>query len=81
MQVKGHTAAYPVALPDFFIKAFSEGDRIYEPFAGSGTTGVAAHRNNRRALLMEISEKYCDLILTRLEQETGDTAKLVDSLE
>jgi DNA modification methylase len=70
------SAAYPVALPEFFIKAFSdECDRVYDPFGGSGTTAVAAHRNNRRSLLMEISPKYCDLILTRLERETGEIAK------
>jgi len=79
---KNHAAAYPVALPEFFIKAFSdERDRIFDPFGGSGTTAVAAHRNNRKALLMEISEKYCDLILTRLERETGDTARLIDSVQ
>lgn len=71
------SAAYPIALPEFFIKAFSdEGDRIYDPFAGSGTTICAAHRHGRVGLAMEISETYSDLILTRLERETGEVAKL-----
>lgn len=76
--VNTHSATYPIALPEFFIKAFSdEGDRIYDPFCGSGTTLVAAHKHGRIGLGMEISEKYCNLILTRMEQLTGEEAILV----
>lgn len=71
-------ATYPVALPEFFIKAFTdEGDRVFDPFCGSGTTIVAAHQNNRIGLGMEISPKYCDIILARMEKIAGDTAKLI----
>jgi len=74
-----HSAAYPVALPDFFIKAFSDkGDVIYDPFMGSGTTLMAAELNDRKALGIEISAKHCDVILTRWEKATGKTAELVN---
>lgn len=40
---------------------------ILDPFAGSGTTGVAATNNNRDYILIDNSEKYCKLAKTRLE--------------
>ena len=66
---RGHSAAFPVALPDFFIRAFSdEGDAVYDPFLGSGTTLIAAAKNGRVAYGCEISEGYCDLIRRRWTQ-------------
>ena len=40
---------------------------ILDPFAGSGTTGVAAMNNNRNYILIDNSEKYCELAKLRLE--------------
>ena len=72
-----HSAAYPVALPEFFIKAFSDpGDVIYDPFMGSGTTLIAAEKNGRRGFGCEISPAYCDVIIKRFEQHTGSLAIL-----
>lgn len=63
-----HPAAYPVGLPEFFIKAFSNsGDAIYDPFMGSGTTLIAAEKNGRSAYGVEISAQYCDVIIRRFE--------------
>jgi len=71
----GHTAAYPVGLPEFFIKAFSdEGDLILDPFLGSGTTLIAAARQGRRCYGLEISPAYCDVIRKRW----GDWARSAD---
>lgn len=42
-----------------------EGD-VYEPFAGSGTTMVAAHQMKRRCLALEISPQYCQIIVDRM---------------
>tara|TARA_Y100001963_G_scaffold157866_1_gene255464 strand:+ start:6224 stop:7573 length:1350 start_codon:yes stop_codon:yes gene_type:complete len=62
----GHSAAYPVSLPEFFIKAFTDKkDIIFDPFMGSGSTLIAAARNNRTGYGCEISPKYCDLIRRR----------------
>lgn len=61
-----HPAAFPVALPEFFIKAYSDpGDTIFDPFLGSGTTLIAAAKNKRIAFGCEISPAYCDLIRRR----------------
>lgn len=62
----GHTAAYPVGLPEFFIKAFTDpGDTVYDPFLGSGSTLLAAHRQDRIGYGIEISPGYCDVLLDR----------------
>lgn len=65
-QSQEHSAAYPVALPSFFIKAFSDSsDTIFDPFLGSGTTLVAAAKEGRVCYGVEISEGYCDVIRKR----------------
>jgi DNA modification methylase len=68
-----HSAPFPRAIPEFFIKAFSDaGDVIFDPFAGSGTTLVAAGLLERSGFGVEISPAYCDVILRRM----GETLKL-----
>ena len=62
----GHSAAFPVALPSFFVRAFSDpGDLIVDPFIGSGTTMIAAAEHGRLAAGFEISPRYCDVIRRR----------------
>ncbi len=72
-----HEAAFPVGLPSFFIKAYSDkGDNVYEPFLGSGTTLIAAEQLGRKCYGMEISPAYCDVIVKRWETLTGNKATL-----
>ena len=72
-----HAATFPVGLPEFFVKAFSDaGDVVFDPFMGSGTTLVACERTKRSAFGTEISPKYCDLIVRRWEALTGKKATL-----
>ena len=62
----GHSAAFPVALPSFFVRAYSDpGDVIFDPFMGSGTTMIAAALHGRVALGCEINPRYCDVIRRR----------------
>lgn len=49
-------------------------DAVYEPFAGSGTTIIAAERTGRRCLAMEIDPRYVDLIVRRWQLLTGQDA-------
>jgi site-specific DNA-methyltransferase (adenine-specific) len=44
------------------------GGTVFEPFAGSGTTLLAARLNGRKAIGCEISKEYCDIIVKRLSQ-------------
>lgn len=48
-----------------------EGDIVYDPFGGSGTTLIAAERLKRRCFMMEIDPKYCSIIIERWENLTG----------
>jgi DNA modification methylase len=52
-------------------------DAIYEPFAGSGTTIIAAESTGRTCLAMEIDPRYCDVIVERWQRYTGKTATRV----
>ena len=64
-----HSAPFPRALVEFFVKAFSDPDDVvFDPFLGSGTTMAAAHVLGRAGSGCEISPAYCDVILRRIEQ-------------
>lgn len=63
-----HSAAFPVGLPEWFIKLFTaKGDIVLDPFSGSGSTGVAAHKLNRRFILIDKIEEYNNLAKRRIE--------------
>ena len=51
-------------------------DVIYEPFAGSGSTIIAAEKSDRRCLGMEIEPRYCDVIVERWQNLTGKQVTL-----
>jgi len=52
------------------------GDAIYEPFAGSGSTLIAAESIGRVCIAMEIDPRYCDVTVRRWQVWTDKTAKL-----
>jgi len=63
----GHPAVFPVGLPEFFIKLFTkQGDNVLDPFAGSGTTGLAAQMLERNVVLIEKKAEYIPIIEKRL---------------
>src|SRR5262245_55639142 len=56
---KDHSAVFPEALPEWFIKLFTKpGDIVLDPFLGSGTTAVVAHRMQRHVIGIELSGDY-----------------------
>jgi site-specific DNA-methyltransferase (adenine-specific) len=62
-----HRAIFPEQLAnDHIISWSNEGDLIYDPFMGSGTTAKMAKLNNRNYIGSEISEEYCKIIEQRL---------------
>lgn len=66
---QGHAATFPIALPSWFIKLFTqEGDLVLDPFAGSGTACVAAKQLGRKYLGIDTKEEFVNLALNRLEK-------------
>jgi DNA modification methylase len=64
----GHTAPYPIAIPEMAIKFFScTNDLIYDPFIGSGTTAVVAKENKRNYIGSEISSNYYEIAVRSLQ--------------
>ena len=58
---RNHSAAFPSALPEWFIKLFTdEGDWVLDPFAGSGTTLGAALALGRNCVGIDTHRDYCD---------------------
>ncbi len=63
-----HPAIFPEKLAlDHIVSWTNEGDLVYDPFAGSGTTAKMAKRSNRNYLGSEISEDYCKVAEKRLD--------------
>ena len=62
-----HFATFPFEIPRRCILAASKTDGlVLDPFMGSGTTLLAAHQLNRRAIGIDISEEYCEMAAKRL---------------
>ncbi len=60
---RNHSAVFPEALPEWFIKLFTkEEDYVLDPFMGSGTTIKVAQRMRRNSIGIEIDESYFDMV-------------------
>jgi DNA modification methylase len=67
----GHPCPKPLGWMAWAVKLGSDdGDLILDPFMGSGTTLVAAKRLGRRAIGIDIEEKYCEIAVDRLRQQS-----------
>lgn len=76
-RVKEHPAAYPVEVPAAFMRFLtSYGEIVIDPFAGAGSTLIAAAKLGRVFLGIELDPKYCDVIIRRWQNFTGKKATL-----
>jgi len=81
-RVEGHTTPKPVALVEkAIINSSKGGDIVVDLFGGSGSTLIASEKIGRKAYLMELDPKYCDVIVKRWEDFTGKKAELVELSE
>lgn len=69
-----HPTQKPEALMRWCLMQFEEAASILDPFMGSGTTLVAAKQLGRRAIGIEIEERYCEIAAERLRQEVLEFA-------
>ncbi len=74
---RGHSAAFPEQLPDWFIRLFTaEDDIVLDPFVGSGSTLAAAQRQGRRAIGIDVNQEYCEIARQRIglpTEKKGET--------
>ena len=74
-----HPTMKPVKLVGrLMINSSRKGDLVADIFGGSGTTMIAAEQLGRRCMMMELDEKYCDVIIDRWEKLTGRKAELIN---
>jgi len=74
-----HPTQKPVELAiEALEKTTTTDDVVLDLFGGSGSTLIACEKLNRKARLMELDTKYCDVIIKRWEDYTGKKAKLID---
>ena len=70
-----HPTMKPVSLVAYLIEnSTQKGDLILDTFGGSGTTLIAAEQTNRTCAMMELDPHYCDVIIARWEELTGEKA-------
>ena len=64
---KNHSAAFPEALPEWFIKLFTQADdTVLDPFMGSGTTNIVAARMRRNSIGIELLPEYYDMVAAQI---------------
>lgn len=72
-----HPTMKPVDLIQYQVENNTKGqDSVLDLFGGSGSTLIACERTNRHARLMELEPKYCDVIIKRWQDYTGNKATL-----
>ena len=65
---RGHSATFPVELPAWFIKLFTQpGDVVLDPFSGTFTTCFVAKELNRKCIGIELQDEYVRIGLRRLQ--------------
>lgn len=79
---KDHPTTKPPALFEkAVLNSSRHNDLVCDPFSGSGTTLLVCEKTGRRAACVEFSPGYCDVIIRRWEEYTGQKAELVGSLQ
>lgn len=76
---ESHGAVFPEELVSTILTNFTkEGDLIYDPFTGTGTTGKVAKLNNRNFIGSEIFRNYCEIANKRINEAEMPVDKIID---
>lgn len=73
---KFHPTVKPVELVEYCFRSHNEKKLVFDLFGGSGTTLIACEKTGRSCRMMELDPKYCDVIVKRWEEFTGQKAVL-----
>lgn len=74
-----HPTQKPVEVVTFALQYLEAGTVVLDLFGGSGSTLIACEKTNRHCRLMELDPAYCDVIVKRWEDFTGNTAVCIPS--
>jgi DNA modification methylase len=74
-----HPTMKPVELIEMALEDNKDKKIVFDMFGGSGSTLIACEKQNRKARLIELEPKYCDVIVKRWEDFTGKKATLVNA--
>ena len=76
----GHTAPFPIDIPDMAIKFFSyEGEIVLDPFGGSMTTLISSYQNNRIGIGIELNKmRFRDIIMKNLKRNLGENIEIAE---
>lgn len=81
-KVVGHTTPKPVSLIEkALLNSSKSDDLVSDLFGGSGSTLIACEKTGRSCRMMELDPKYCDVIVKRWEEFTGQKARLENAEE
>lgn len=73
-----HSATFPIEFVSFYVENFTKkNDSVLDVFGGTGTTLMAAEQLERKCFMMELDPHYCDVIIKRWEDFTGQKAVLL----
>jgi DNA modification methylase len=75
-QARVHPTQKPVALVEWVFDYYRDLNTVLDLFGGSGSTLIAAEKQGKQAFLMELTPHYCDVIITRWQEFTGQQATL-----
>ena len=74
-----HAATFSIDFAKYFIETFTnETNDIIDLFGGTGTTLIACEQTKRNCFMMELDEKYCDVVVKRWEDYTGLKAERIE---
>ena len=80
-QSRVHPTQKPVALAEWAFNEFDAGSVVLDLFGGSGSTLIACEKTSRHCRIVELDPAYCDVIVKRWEDFTGNTAICEPSAE
>lgn len=72
-----HKAVFPVALPAEILKICENAKSVLDCFGGTGSTMIAAEQLGRKCFMIELDPLYCDVIIDRWEQFSGQKAEKI----